>query len=297
MLVGISTKAYLSRARTLEWLGELADLARGHVAVRSGAVELVVAPATPLLEAAVRLLDGTGVRVMAQDVSRFAGGAVTGEVVASLLADLGVRYVEIGHAERRGLLGETDAVVAEKVARSREAGLVPWLCVGEEARVGPAEAAASCLAQVAAAAPGGGPSSSPTSPSGRSARRSPRRSTTSCASPRRSGRDCPKASTPPGSSTAAAPDRDCWRRRCRPWTASSSDGVPTTSRGWRASSTRSSAASSRPLAHGVPAGPVSLPIGKTTTAEHVEHWADASHGRTASTEARGACRNGSTTSS
>ena len=157
MLVGISTKAYLSRARTLEWLGELADLARGHVAVRSGAVELVVAPATPLLEAAVRLLDGTGVRVMAQDVSRFAGGAVTGEVVASLVADLGVRYVEIGHAERRGLFGETDAVVAEKVARSREAGLVPWLCVGEEARVGPAEAAASCLAQVAAAAPGPGP--------------------------------------------------------------------------------------------------------------------------------------------
>jgi len=156
VLVGISTKAYLSRARTLEWLGELADLARGHVAVRTGAVELVVAPSTPMLEAAVRLLDGSGVRVMAQDVSRFAGGAVTGESVASILADLGVAYVEVGHAERRGLLGETDAVVAEKVRRSREAGLVPWLCVGEEVRVGPAEAAASCLAQVAAAA-GAGP--------------------------------------------------------------------------------------------------------------------------------------------
>ena len=156
MLVGISTKAYLSRARTLGWLAELADLARDHVAVRSGAVELVVAPSTPLLEAAVRLLDGTGVEVMAQDVSRFAGGAVTGEDVASLLADLGVAYVEVGHAERRRLLGETDAVVAEKVLRSREAGLVPWLCVGEETRVGPVEAAASCLAQVAAAA-GDGP--------------------------------------------------------------------------------------------------------------------------------------------
>lgn len=156
MLVGISTKAHLSRARTLEWLADLADLARRHEAVRSGAVELVLAPSTPLLDAAVRLLDGTGVQVMAQDVSRFAGGAVTGEDVASLLADVGVRYVEVGHAERRGLLGETDAIVAEKVERSREAGLVPWLCVGEEARVGPVEAAESCLAQVIAAA-GDGP--------------------------------------------------------------------------------------------------------------------------------------------
>jgi triosephosphate isomerase len=156
VLVGISTKAYLSRGRTLDWLGEVADLARGHAAVRDGAVELVVAPSTPLLEAAVRVLDGTGVRVMAQDVSRFSGGAVTGEDVASLLADVGVAYVEVGHAERRSLLGETDAVIAEKVERSREAGLVPWLCVGEEARVGPEEAARSCLEQVVAAA-GSGP--------------------------------------------------------------------------------------------------------------------------------------------
>ena len=151
MLVGISTKAYLSRRRTLDWLGELADLARGHAAVRDGVVELVVAPSTPLLEAAVRLLDGTGVRVMAQDVSRFAGGAITGEDVASLLADTGVRYVELGHAERRSLLGETDAVVAEKAERALEAGLVPWLCVGEEDRTSPDVAAARCLEQVAAA--------------------------------------------------------------------------------------------------------------------------------------------------
>jgi triosephosphate isomerase len=155
VLVGISTKAYLTRARTLDWLDEVADLARSHAAVSSGAVELVVAPSTPLLEAAVRLLDGTRVRVMAQDVSRFRGGAVTGEDVASLLADTGVHYVELGHAERRALLGETDAVVAEKADRAREAGLVPWLCVGEEERCAPDEAAARCLQQVSAAVSAG----------------------------------------------------------------------------------------------------------------------------------------------
>lgn len=75
---------------------------------------------------------------------------MTGEDVASLLADTGVHYVELGHAERRALLGETDAVVAEKADRAREAGLVPWLCVGEEERCTPDEAAARCLEQVAA---------------------------------------------------------------------------------------------------------------------------------------------------
>lgn len=151
MLIGISTKAYLTRTRTLEWLDEVADLARSHTAVKSGVLELVVAPSTPLLDAAVRLLDGTGIRVMAQNVSRFAGGAVTGEDVASLLADTGVHYVELGHAERRALLGETDAVVAEKVDRVREVGLVPWLCVGEEERCTPDEAAARCLQQISVA--------------------------------------------------------------------------------------------------------------------------------------------------
>jgi triosephosphate isomerase len=155
VLVGISTKAYLTRARTLDWLDEVADLARSHTAVSGGVLELVVAPSTPLLEAAVRLLNGTGVRVMAQDVSRFRGGAVTGEDVASLLADTGVHYVELGHAERRSLFGETDAVVAEKADRAREAGLVPWLCVGEEERCPSDEAAARCLEQVSTVS--GGP--------------------------------------------------------------------------------------------------------------------------------------------
>lgn len=69
----------------------------------------------------------------AQDVSEKAGGAATGEVPASLLRELGVGYVIIGHSERRAL-GETDTVIAVKAKQAFAAGLVPILCIGERAR-------------------------------------------------------------------------------------------------------------------------------------------------------------------
>jgi triosephosphate isomerase len=71
-----------------------------------------------------------------------------------MLAELGVSLVEIGHAERRALFGEDDGVVARKVRAAVDAGLTPLLCIGEQARTGPEEAAAVCLSQVRAAVAG-----------------------------------------------------------------------------------------------------------------------------------------------
>ncbi|PZF62670.1 triosephosphate isomerase [Curtobacterium sp. MCBD17_034] len=151
--IGISTKLYLSYSQSLDWLGRVTELAREHPGVVDGRVALFVAPSTPLLESAVRLAAGTRVRVAAQDVSRYAEGAHTGETGAPLLAGLGVTMAEVGHAERRAD-GETDAVVAAKVAVAQEAGLTPLLCVGETTRCDPREAAAWCLEQVRAATTG-----------------------------------------------------------------------------------------------------------------------------------------------
>ena len=58
-------------------------------------------------------------------------GAYTGEVSADMLKDLGVKYVIIGHSERRELFGETDFTVNKKVLAALEAGLHPIICVGE----------------------------------------------------------------------------------------------------------------------------------------------------------------------
>lgn len=58
-------------------------------------------------------------------------GAFTGEVSAKELKNIGVKYVIIGHSERRQKLGETDEIIAKKMKAAVEGGLIPILCIGE----------------------------------------------------------------------------------------------------------------------------------------------------------------------
>jgi triosephosphate isomerase len=69
----------------------------------------------------------------AQDLSDKDSGAYTGDISGAFLARLDVQYVLVGHSERRTIHGETDDVVAAKVAAAHRHGLVPVLCVGETA--------------------------------------------------------------------------------------------------------------------------------------------------------------------
>jgi triosephosphate isomerase len=69
----------------------------------------------------------------AQDVSAHASGAYTGEIAAQFLKALDVRYVIIGHSERRQHHNETDELLAQKIAIAIENGIVPVICVGETA--------------------------------------------------------------------------------------------------------------------------------------------------------------------
>lgn len=103
---------------------------RTAVVAREGLACAVAVP-SPYLHQAVDVLTGSAVAVGAQDVSRYASGAYTGEVAAAMVADVGARYALIGHSERRALFGDSDAVVAEKFGRAKAAGLTPVLCVGE----------------------------------------------------------------------------------------------------------------------------------------------------------------------
>ena len=86
----------------------------------------------------------------AQDLFWEDRGAYTGAVSGADLADMGARYVEIGHAERRAVFGETDGVIAQKVAAAVRNGLTPWLCIGEPEKGEPDTAAAFCIAQLEA---------------------------------------------------------------------------------------------------------------------------------------------------
>ena len=81
--------------------------------------------------AAVRAFKDSRVAIGAENLYFEKSGAFTGEVAADMLADLDVRYVIIGHSERRQYFGETDVTVNKKVHAALEAGLNPIICVGE----------------------------------------------------------------------------------------------------------------------------------------------------------------------
>jgi triosephosphate isomerase len=112
-------------------------------------VELVLAPAFTALDAA---RDQRGRWSLgAQNLSDHAAGAFTGEISAAMIAEAGCRYVIVGHSERRALFGEDGPLLARKLARAREAGLIPIFCVGETERDRAAGSTAATLARQAEA--------------------------------------------------------------------------------------------------------------------------------------------------
>jgi triosephosphate isomerase (TIM) len=100
--------------------------------------DVVVCPPFTALHEVVERRRGTAVRVAAQNMHEGDAGAFTGEISASMLVELDVEAVVLGHSERRQFFGETDEALAKKVPAALAADLEPILCVGEseEARDG-----------------------------------------------------------------------------------------------------------------------------------------------------------------
>jgi triosephosphate isomerase len=145
---GVSLKMYFGAEETLRWCRNIAKIARGHDAVINGAAEIFVLPSTPVIAQVRDIFAETPISVGAQNLFWEDSGAYTGEVSAVMLRELGCRYVEVGHAERRRLFGETDHVVALKVAAALRNSLVPVICVGEAERCGAEEASAFCITEI-----------------------------------------------------------------------------------------------------------------------------------------------------
>ncbi len=93
--------------------------------------EIVICAPAVDLPTAVHALKGSDVLVGAQNMHFAEEGAFTGEISASMLIDLGVRYVILGHSERRQYFGETDDDVNRKLMAALKHHLVPIVCVGE----------------------------------------------------------------------------------------------------------------------------------------------------------------------
>ncbi|MFK8112963.1 MAG: triose-phosphate isomerase [Rubripirellula sp.] len=94
-------------------------------------VDVALCPPAVYLSSVANAVAGTAVGLGAQNMYAAEDGAFTGEVNASMLTDVGCRYVILGHSERRALMGESDAQVSEKLHASLAGNLIPIVCVGE----------------------------------------------------------------------------------------------------------------------------------------------------------------------
>ncbi|MES2219260.1 MAG: triose-phosphate isomerase [Pseudomonadota bacterium] len=94
-------------------------------------IDVVVFPSFIYLPQAQTLLTNSAIAYGAQNLYPGNAGAFTGEIAASMLVDLGCRYVLIGHSERRALFSETLTLIAEKFQAALAASLIPVLCIGE----------------------------------------------------------------------------------------------------------------------------------------------------------------------
>ncbi|MBM5812508.1 MAG: triose-phosphate isomerase [Gammaproteobacteria bacterium] len=125
-LVAGNWKMHGSLAESGRLVDELLRLGAG-----AGGAEVIVCPPFVYLPAVAARLQGTPLGLGAQNVCAESVGAYTGEVAATMLAEIGCRYVIVGHSERRALYAEDDALVARKFVAAGRHGLIPILCVGE----------------------------------------------------------------------------------------------------------------------------------------------------------------------
>lgn len=112
---------------------EALDLVQGLRRELAGVkeVDIIVCPPFTALEAVSNAIMDSNIRLGAQNMSENANGAFTGEISAEMLKEFLVRYVILGHSERRQYQKESDALIAKKAAAAHAATLKPIVCVGE----------------------------------------------------------------------------------------------------------------------------------------------------------------------
>jgi triosephosphate isomerase len=151
-LIGLSTKMYFSLARTHDFTAAfISQLSSSLPASLLSTIDIFVIPdfVTILPTAAqIKASPVPSIWTGAQDTHWEDGGAFTGEVSPAVLAEAGVKLVEVGHAERRRIFFEDDETVAKKAAAVSRNGMIPLVCIGEKTKGDVSVAVDECLAQV-----------------------------------------------------------------------------------------------------------------------------------------------------
>lgn len=128
LYLGTNTKMYKNIGETMDFLQQLHTLTYD---LKDLPLELFVIPSYTSLDRAGNFLSNSHIRLGAQNMGWAKEGQFTGEISPLMLQETGVSIVEIGHSERRHILGETDGLAEMKVACAAEYGFTPLLCIGE----------------------------------------------------------------------------------------------------------------------------------------------------------------------
>lgn len=145
-IIGLSTKMYFTAARTKDFTTQVISLLSQLSPSLVETLDIFLIPDFLTLadvssqlsgtssDAGTNTTSGSGVKIWAgaQDTHWEDSGAFTGEVSPVVLASLGVRIVEVGHAERRRLFHEDDEITALKAAATARNGMIPLVCIGEK---------------------------------------------------------------------------------------------------------------------------------------------------------------------
>lgn len=125
MIIAGNWKMNKTPKQTIALIEELKPL------VATEAAEVVFCVPAVCLTTAIEAAKGSNIQIGAQNMHFEESGAFTGEIAPSMLTEIGVKHVIIGHSERREYYAETDETVNKKVLKAIEHGIVPILCCGE----------------------------------------------------------------------------------------------------------------------------------------------------------------------
>jgi triosephosphate isomerase len=110
---------------------ELVNAIKARMSFPLHAIQVVLCPPFTSLSAVFPLLEGTSLKLGAQNVSHEDEGAFTGEISTRMLRSAGCSYVIVGHSERRRYFDETNELINKKAKKALADGLIPIICVGE----------------------------------------------------------------------------------------------------------------------------------------------------------------------
>lgn len=125
-IVAGNWKMHKTHSETIALIEEIA------LKKQNTSTEIIVAPTFVNLQTAVTISEGNNITVAAQNMHQAEGGAFTGEIAASMLTEIGVNTVILGHSERRAYFYETDALLASKVNTALKHKMRVIFCFGEE---------------------------------------------------------------------------------------------------------------------------------------------------------------------